>query len=128
MWMTLLRITAALVPLVSAAHAGFIDNYSKWREASVEVKVGYVEALLDHATTVGKPDDAYFMADREGLIGCSQSMDISAGLLIEAVDKYYAQDTRRWSEAASGAFYNAVVFGVCDKYVAAARQKRGLKQ
>ena len=55
MWMTLLRITAALVPFVSAAHAGFIDNYSRWREASVEVKIGYVEALLDQATSVGSP-------------------------------------------------------------------------
>lgn len=124
----MLRITAVLLLLVSEANAGFIDNYSRWREASVELKIGYVEALLDHATSVGSPDDAYYMANREGLIACSQALELNAGMLIEAVDKYYQDDPKHWGDSASGAFYGAVLFGVCGKHIAAARQKRGLNQ
>lgn len=65
---------AVSLSVPAAALGGFVQNYSAWKTLPWATKAGYVMGLWDQATGVGDPNDAYFLADREGLLECAKAV------------------------------------------------------
>jgi hypothetical protein len=79
------------------AYAGFIDQYSGWKEVSDVGKAYYAMGVFDQLTNgVINPDlNAY--ADSVGITKCASRLRIKAGMLVEAIDSGYRKSTKNWS-------------------------------
>lgn len=117
----------AVVTWSTLANAGFVANYSKWKEMSRQTKDGYVQGMWDQLSVM-LPMDADGQALALGASECSLAISLKSGMLVDAVDGYYEKNPKTWAEPPGVALYRSMVYlGPCLSYVNAEREKRGLQ-
>jgi hypothetical protein len=117
----------ATVLAPGAAGAGFVNNYSSWKELSAATKVGYVMGLWD-GFEIYHADDLDHKAVADAIGPCSMSLGLTPAMLVEAVDNYY-KDPKNWSRAPFSALLQSLIYnGPCRKFVDEERAKLMSKQ
>ncbi len=128
--MSRLFIMSLLSVITCGAHAdaGFVANYSKWKEMSRQTKDGYVQGMWDQLSVM-LPMDADGQALALGAGECSLAISLKSGMLVDAVDGYYEKNPKTWAEPPGVALYRSMVYlGPCLSYVNAQRAKLGLTE
>jgi hypothetical protein len=114
-----------LLTTSSAASVTFVENYGRWRQLDNIQKATYVVALWDMLSGLAT-DSKTMAAVRDGLKECGNATAIDAGMLVTAVDDYYANNKKHWDQPVFAVFHDAIVHGPCKSYVNERRAKGGL--
>ena len=88
-------LVLSLIP-TSSSQAGYMNQYSEWKNQSLAVKIGYVMGVFDAASTVivNGGQDAH--AEAAGFSSCVSRLRITAQILAETIDAAYARTTKSW--------------------------------
>jgi hypothetical protein len=120
-------VVLSLLLASTSSQAGFIANYDQWKRLDQPQRLGVVMGFWDQAATMGDPSNLVDQAQTLGLVDCLASRNLTAPLLLREVEEYYKNDPASREHPAAAVFYDAVVYGLCRRFVNTQRRMRGLK-
>jgi hypothetical protein len=119
-------VLLGLVVLPQVGVAGYVDNYASWKKMSRASQLGYASALFDGAVYfIGGSDDNSTAISR-GLHTCAGELKSNNEMIADAISKYYLDDAKKWSSAATVAFSDVIIGRACLDHVNRARTDLGL--
>ena len=125
-WKTIALVVVALLSMADqTAQAGFLNNYGEWKAASPSVKLGFVMAYWDQATTIQKAEGAASEAEMAGIRSCAGAVSLTADMLVDAVNGVYARNLDWWDRPAV-LVVMGVVQNICLQKINDERTSRGL--
>ena len=125
---TLGALSAALtlaLPM-AAVSAQFVGHYSEWRERTRLSQLAYSQGLYDGQLLANQKDLVATTVSR-GLTQCAAAIGLNAGMIADAITKYYESDPDTWGHPPMVAFSFQIVRGACLDYVNAERKTRGME-
>ena len=117
-------VLLGVVFLPQFAKAGFKNTYSDWKTMGEASQSIYSEGLLDAAIVADQSADGEAFAS--GMRDCATKLHLTGALMADAITKYYADDTSKWGEPPTGAFWDVIIRGACFSHINNARVNLGL--
>jgi len=120
-------ILAALLLAASAtgALAGYVTNYSDWKQKSPFAQSQYAMGLLD-GQMLTNAGDKIAIARSDGLDKCAYALGLTGEMIAEAITRYYQDHTDIWGASPMVPFQIVIVKGACLEYVNTERAKYSL--
>ncbi len=116
-------ISSILIPF--AASAGYISNYSRWKEISVIEQAAYLAGVMDHWTRTSTPgEQPWLKPQRTGVNKCLREQGIGTDMLVELVNSHYKAHPADW-RIPPAAVVTHLVTGACLADVNSEREKAG---
>ncbi len=111
--------------IVVPARAGFVDNYRSWMMLGPDGQSAYAMALFDTMIVFIVGND-YSTATAVGLRNCAEALNLRAGMMAQAITKYY-NDYPEMQMAAPYVAFNAYLErGACSPFINKIRREMGL--
>lgn len=123
------RLFAAAVFLVvsaTGAIAGFVANYSDWKQKSPFAQSQYAMGLLD-GQLIPNGGDNGDIARSQGLDKCAFELGLTGAMIAEAITRFYQDNTDKWGVPPLWAFQVEIVSGACLNHINTERAKYGLE-
>ena len=117
-----LSLAAAAVP----ARADFIKDYRAWQQLGQEGQAAYAMAIFD-VMTVFVANDKYTAARAIGLRKCAESLKLRAGMIAQAITKFYVDFPEQQGLTPFMAFNTYFERGACSPFINEVRKEMGLR-
>lgn len=104
-------VLSAFIPC--AAFAGYVQNFSDWKQAPPELQGSYLQGVLDGwLQGSDRGESSWITARRKGLNKCLSEQKIDHTMLIESVNSHYKAHNADWRLPPSVVLKD-VVQGIC---------------
>lgn len=115
------------VSIAVPARAGFIDDYRSWMMLGPDGQSAYAMALFDTMIVFVDGDD-FSTARAVGLRNCAEALNLRAGLMAQAITKYYNDYPENQIAAPFVAFNGYLERGACSPFINKVRREMGLPE
>jgi hypothetical protein len=122
------HIALALLALLTAAgpaRADFIKNYEQWQVLGPDGQAAYAMGMFD-VMTVFIDNDKFFAARAMGLRACGVALQLRGNMLVQAINRFYADHPDARNVTPFIAFNNYMERGACSPFINEARKEMGL--
>lgn len=116
----------ALLTAAGPARADFIKNYAQWQVLGPDGQAAYAMGMFD-VMTVFIDNDKYFAARAIGLRTCGVALQLRGNMLVQAINRFYADHPDARNATPFVAFNNYLERGACSPFINEARKEMGLK-
>ena len=107
--------------------AGYIDNYQSWMMLGPDGQSAYAMALFD-TMSVFIAGDEFSTARALGLRNCAKALNLKAGMMAQAITKYYQDYPENQVASPFVAFNGYLERGACSPFINEVRREMGLPE
>lgn len=122
----LFAVAVFLVVSATGAIAGFVPNYSDWKQKSPFAQSQYAMGLLD-GQLIPNVGDNGAVAESQGLNQCAYELGLTGTMIAEVITRYYESHTAMWGAPPVVAFHEEIIRGACLQHINTERAKFGLE-
>lgn len=119
-------VSALMIFWTGNGDANYVGNYSRWKALSEVQKAGYVMGLFDYSIVLPINPTPQEEADLAGKVKCTQAIGLTDQLLVQAVEKEYADRPENWGQPAVMMFYRAMK-RICLQHMNRERERTGVE-
>ena len=109
----------------TGAMAGYVSNFSDWKQKSPFAQSQYAMGLLDGQLTPSIEDKSAIAASM-GLNLCAYELGLTGEMIAEAITKYYETHTSMWGAPPVVGFHEEIMSGACLRHINTERAKYSL--